>query len=588
MDLVKSKKAESKGELQLTGLPISPGLVIGRAIVSHSKEMIFSDDFITKRDVEEEFLLAKRATEKVIKELDKVRNRALEDIRPLIEAEIMILKDPTFLERVRKIIFEKKYRADFGIYSVLTDMADSIEDRGESPYMRERANELRNLAKSLVEKIQQIDKGLSKRVDSREPRVVVAEEVSIFDAFQIVRAGFKGVILGGGGKTSHTAIIFRNYRVPAVFGIGRSIEKIKNGDLIALDGGKGKVIVNPKKNTLDKFQDRLKAYIHFTEELMRLKDVTPRTKDGREIVLMANIDFEEEVEFVQKYGSYGIGLFRTEILYLTNRIDEEIQTTIYRDIAEKVYPKKVIFRAFDIGGDKVLRIREGNPFLGLRGIRVLLKEKELFKAQIRAILKANKKGNIAFMIPMVSTVNEIKETIKLINEVKKSINGGDTLPNLEFGIMVETPSAALMIKEFAPYIDFISVGTNDLTQYTLAVDRRNPRVSYLYDHLHPAVLKLTAKAVRDAKGAGLKVSICGELASDPMGIPLLIGMGVDELSVTPVVLLETKELIMGISQDEATELLEKALRLPTTRDVRKLTSRFLNKRFPNLVMFYPI
>lgn len=585
MDLEKNKQRKKNGpgeQIEMFGLAISPGIVIGKAVVAPKTDLNFREDFISIQDINEELQWAKEATFEVISELMEVKISALEDIKPLINAEIMILKDPTFLEKVDKLIKEKRYKADYSIFLVLSEMADSIEQRGESPYMKERATELRVLAKTLAGKIQKIEKNLLMR--SKEARIFVSDELSIFEAFKVIESNFKGVILGGGGKTSHTAIIFRNYRIPAVFAVGEEIEHIKNDDLVALDGGKGKIIINPNKDSLSIFKKRIKAYANFMKELMRLKDVAPKTKDGYEINLLANIDFEEEIKILKKFGNYGIGLFRTEIFYLTKRIDEDTQAKIYNEIAESIYPNKVVFRAFDLGGDKVLGVKEGNPFLGLRGIRALLREKKILYSQIKAIFTANRRGNVAFMLPMVSTVEEIKETLKIMKGLQKELY----TPMPEFGVMIETPSAALMVKEFSPFIDFISIGTNDLTQFTLAVDRRNPRVSYLYDHLHPSVLKLAYRAVKDAKEIGLKISVCGELASDPMGIPLLIGMGVEELSVTPVVLLETKELIRGISKEESEELLERALKASNTREVRSLSSEFLNKRFPNLVMFHPI
>jgi phosphotransferase system enzyme I (PtsI) len=446
---------------------------------------------------------------------------------------------------------------------------------------------LKLLAKSLVEKIQRRKKASFKK--SSGPMIYCARDLSISEALQVIQAGFRGIILSGGGKTSHAAIILRNYQIPAVFGVRDLLDKLQDGDQIALDGGKGSVVVNPTQETLKEFRSRKRAYESFTKGLLRLKDIIPKTKDGFEVTLLGNIDFEEEVEVLKKYGDYGIGLFRTEILYLTGRREESVQEDIYRKIADLVYPNEVTFRAFDLGGDKVLGGRETNPFLGLRGIRVLLFKRELLETQIRAVIKANVRGNIKFMIPMVSTVDEVVEARDVYESVYQRLKEeGLEVTRPTFGVMVETPSLALMVKEIAPWVDFISLGTNDLTQYTLAVDRRNPRVSYLYDHLHPAHLRLLKKVIEDAMEVNVPVCVCGEMASDPMGIPLLIGMGCREISVTPVSLLETKELIMGLKQGETEELVEECLKASTTKEVRDKVSQFLSKRFPHLVMFRPI
>ena len=374
--------------------------------------------------------------------------------------------------------------------------------------------------------------------------------------------------MGGGGKTSHLAIILRDFGIPAVFGLGEKIHKIKNNSRIILDGYKGIVILNPLKKTIKRYEELINIEEERKKKLLDLKEKEPVTTDGKRIELSANIEFPEEVDTMEIYGSYGIGLFRTEALYLMGNFSLEYQENVYKKIAKKVYPNMVIIRLLDIGLDKIREKSVGkNPFLGIRGIRFLLHNPEILKTQLKAILKANKEvGNIKIMIPMVSFLEEIfeiKQYILKISDEEKI----EEIP--ELGIMVETPSAALNAYEFAKHVAFFSIGTNDLIQYTLAVDRTNEKLHEYFTPFYPSVLKLIKKITEDGHKNHIWVGVCGEMASDLKGALTLIGMDIDELSVIIPRLLEIKKLIRKVKQETLMKDVEEMLNIQTIKEIEK-------------------
>jgi phosphotransferase system enzyme I (PtsI) len=581
MDLERSRR-----EKLYKGIPISPSVHIGIAIPVGPKDIVVPTGKISQEEVREEIKRFEEVRREMIKSIEEVKRELDPKLGELMDSQIMILKDPNFIDSVREMIEKRKRKAEYAIQRTLADMAEKLEHKG-TEYMRERAGELRNLAREMIKRLLREEKS---QISMVENGVLIANDLSIQDTIRVIKAGISAIALGEGGKTSHTAIIVRNYKIPAVFGLGNITEEIKEGDIIIVDGAKGVIILNPKNSTIEQYRKRKKEYEAFTRELLKHKDEPPQTKDGREITLLANIDFPEELDVLKEYGSCGIGLFRTEVIFSTLYKDEEKQYKLYKKIAEQVYPCPFVIRAFDIGGDKIYDYKEKNPFLGFRGIRVLLKERKIFETQIRALLKANKLGNIKFMIPMVSAVEEVAETKEIMEEIYRELkeSGYKDINFPDFGIMVETPSSALLADKFAPYVDFMSIGTNDLTQYLLAVDRRSPKVSYLFDHLHPSLLRLIKTIVEICHEKNIWVGVCGEMASDPYGIPLLLGLEVDELSVTPALLLETKEMIRGVYLEELKPIVEKCLNAESSDEVRKIVGEFLHERFPKVLMFYPI
>ncbi len=579
------EKIENR-ETLLKGISIMPGIRIGRVQVINPSLRTPLPRKISRSEIELEKERFKRALRKVKSELLDIRSDLDPQLSTLIESQIMILDDPNFIAKVEEKIASSLLSAESAVYSVLNDFSQELKRKG-TKYMSERSQELLQLARELITAMRR-ERGDD--VNYREGTILIAEDLSIQDTIKAVKSGVKGIALTEGGKTSHHAIILRDFGIPAVFGLRCDLNSIEDGAQVILDGAKGIVIVNPRKSTLERYAREQQEFELFTKELLEHKEEKPITLDGREITVMANIDFPEELEMILKrLGKHGIGLFRTEILYFTGRSDTESQTKIFSKIAEEIYPCPLVVRAFDIGGDKVFHhYREKNPFLGVRGIRVLLRERKLFEEQMKAVIRANTKGNIKFMIPMVSVVEEVVESKKLLEEIYKELkkeNPDVQLP--DFGIMVETPSSALLLDKIAPYVNFVSIGTNDLTQYTLAVDRRNPEVSYLFDHLHPSVLKLIKIVVETSHRNNIWVGVCGELAADPYGIPFLVGLGVDELSVPPASILETKELIRKVSVEELEELVKKSINACSAREVREIAAEYLKKRYRRVTIFYP-
>lgn len=572
-------------EMVLKGIPVSPGIAIGPAFLLLRNEFADTVKHIKPELVECEISSFENARQELISEMEITMRNLPAPMARIIESQIMVLNDKRFIQEVVRLIREYNYRGDFAVLSAAENIAKPLE-KANSVYMKERYNEILGIAKDLINKMRASEPG--EYIEIQPGTILISDDLSVKETIHIVQQKIKGVVLKAGGQTSHAAIILRDFQVPAVFGV-ETISTIENEQTIIVDGNRGSVILFPKVPTLYEYEIRLKEYEQYQTDLLRLRKREAVTRDGFQIGLSLNIDFPEELHILDHIEKRGIGLFRTEVLYFTGRLDEDTQFQIYQELANRVYPFKATIRAFDIGGDKLLGSRERNPFLGLRGIRVLLKERETLKKQFRAILRANAKENIRFMLPMVSNVEELVEFKQLADEVvlEMTASGEEDVKFPDIGIMVETPAAALLVEQFKGYVKFISIGTNDLTQYVMAVDRKNPRVGYLYDHLNPAVLRLIYWAIRRAHSINLPVSVCGEMASDPFAIPILIGMDVDELSLAPAYLLQTKKLIRHISKSEARELKDKILQMSTTKEVRSLMSSYLKEKFAEILSFIP-
>ena len=573
---------EKNKEMLLKGLPIAPGLVIGKALIWRHKRIKPNRRFVSEGEREKELFNFHKTREIMLKDLENLKKNLPSRITQFIDFQIAILSDTDFLKDVEYYIKERGRTAEYAVYQSLDDKVDELKKSGIE-YYNDRAKELETLYFDFVNYLRNEEK---RKVRGKDV-VLFADDITIEESIRIVNSDVKAVVLEEGGKTSHAAIILRDYKIPAVFGVGDFSQKVEDGSTVIINGWKGEVIVNPQGTTIERFKSLLNKYKEEAKGLSEMKDLPAITTDGRDITLMANIDLPQEIDLVLSEGAHGIGLFRTELLFYEYGDDEKKQEEIYKDICEKVYPFPCIIRAFDLGGDKVIKgYREKNPFLGLRGIRLLLEEEEQFRKQIRSVLHANTKGNVKFMVPMVTTSWEVKKTRAIFLEEAKKLSETEDIHIPEFGIMVEVPSIALTIENIASYIDFVSIGTNDLTQYTLAVDRRNSKVSYLFQHTHPSVLKLIKKIAEAGKKYGFRVGVCGEISSDPVGIILLIGLGVSELSLTPSLILETKKLIRKLSIQEVEDLANKALLLSDGEEVNVLIMEFLKEKSPEIVEKY--
>ncbi len=420
--------------------------------------------------------------------------------------------------------------------------------------------------------------------------VVVAHDLPPSEAALLDPRKVVGLVLEAGGKTSHTAIMAKAKEITAVAGTGPLCETVTDGQRVFVDGYRGLAILNPSANRLRAYDDEIERRRVYRESLSALTTSAPVTKDGRTIDLSANIEFIAEARAARKYGARGIGLFRTEYMYLAKRRPptEEEQFLVYAEVAKLFKPYPVIIRTFDLGGDKVLAgYTEANPFLGLRAIRLTLGRLDLFGDQLRAILRASAFGNVKVMFPMVSTIEELRRAKLEVERAKEVLKarGVEFDPDFEVGVMVETPSAAIMADRLAQECSFLSIGSNDLTQYTLAVDRGNEHVAKLFDHLHPAVLYLIKKTIDAAHQQGIWVGMCGEFASDLPGMLMLLGMGVDEMSVSPGMIPEAKGIIRNIDTGVAAEVVAQALKLGTALEVQRLLRREMDRKFPQLTGF---
>ncbi|MCX7698846.1 MAG: phosphoenolpyruvate--protein phosphotransferase [Candidatus Goldbacteria bacterium] len=572
------------------GQPASPGIIIGKIFVI-SKDIKFSkSEKIKASNVENEIKRLKQAIEKTKQDVLLIKEKIISDIgnkdAEIFDAYILFLNDRSFVEKISKIIREENVSVEYALQKLLEDYIKLFNNISNS-YLKEKIVDI----KSLFEKIA---KNLSEESSELFPKkgkwVIVAQELSPADTAEMDKKNILGFITETGGVTSHTAIVARSLEIPAVVGLKNITQQVKKGDLVIMDGEKGIVIINPDTNTLEAYKKERLKYLIKIKLLKKLKKLDAVTLDKHKIILNSNIEFPEEVAVAKEHNADGIGLVRTEFIYInrTNLPTEEEQFLIYKSIVEKMAPKPVTIRTLDIGGDKFLPYfkisPEQNPFLGLRSIRLSLSNPSIFKTQLRAILRASAFGNVKIMFPMISTIEEFIEAKNIVNEVmedlkKKKISFDE---KINIGIMIEVPSAVIMAEELAKKADFFSIGTNDLIQYTLAVDRGNPNVAAYYNPLNPAVLRMIKKTVESAHKNFKHVSVCGEMAGEPHLAFLLLGLGVDELSVSPASILQVKRLIRNINFRDAFEVAETVLKFEKTEDIKefiltRIKSYLLNK-----------
>lgn len=577
-------------ERVLEGLGVAPGIAIG-PVYLYARDAF--DDVeerqISEAEVDDELHRFQQAVERSKRDLHKIASVAREKLgdgsADIFEAQAMMLEDDALYGAVIDRIRRDHVNADFAVLSIMTKHRQLLA-ASDSEYLRERANDMLDLQERLIRHLRR-GKLLS-HIDAET--IVVAENLTAADIVLFSRRGILGTAMDFGGATSHVSIMARALGVPAVVSMHGITEVVQNGDLMILDGLNGRVILHPTPATLAFYRERQRHYRGLLAEHKTIVPLPAVTLDGHAIKLMANLEFREELKLLKEYGADGVGLFRTEILFLMQRrisLSEEEQFQTYRKIVEAVAPHVTTFRMLDLGGDKMLPMghREHNPFLGWRGVRILLDRPEVTLPQLRAILRASAFGPVRILIPMVSQLAEVRRFKQLVVEAKAELNaqGHAFDANVPVGIMVEVPAVALQAAQFAREVDFFSIGTNDLTQYTLAVDRGNDLVASLYEELHPSVLSLIKKAIDGAHASGIPVSICGELAADAHAAPLLLGLGLDELSASPVFLPEVKRIIRAIRIESARELAAAALGAADGKAVTHMVEAWLQEQAPELV-----
>ena len=574
-----------KGKV-IEGIPASPGIAIGIALKYEKLKPKVVKKELKEEEVSGEIKRFLMAIERSKSELRKILTLAVEKLgskeAEIFEAQILMLDDKTIINKIIERIKEEKLNAEFIIQDEIEKYIKFMQDSGDD-YLKERAHDLEDLKNRVIRNIQQ-QKWLS-RFDTS--RIVVAENLTPADTILFSRNQVLGYATDLGGMTSHTAILARALKIPAVVGLKEATKSIKTGDLVILDGYKGILIINPEQDVVEEYQNKIKRIAEFERKLEDFKFVPAVTIDGRKITILANIEFPEEVNEALESGAEGVGLFRTEYIISNGTIPEEDeQFEEYLKVAEKVYPYKVVIRTFDVGGDKIFRDyhREENPFLGWRGIRIGLDKPEILLSQLRAILRASVKKNVWVMFPMVSSINEVREAKKYIDMAKAQLKEKN-IPfdeNIKVGVMIETPSSALMAKEIAREVDFFSIGTNDLIQYTLAVDRGNETVAKIFQEFHPAVLRLIQFVVESAQRAKIPVSVCGEMAADPFATVLLVGFGLNELSVAPKMIPEIKRIIKTIKFKDAKRISKRALVFKTQDEVKNFLMKELKGIIPEI------
>lgn len=540
-----------------SGIAASKGYAIGRVIIKSNQEIWISDELITDSIAEKEKLAT--AVRECKKQLENLRKQAAtsmgEEQARIFDAHIMLLDDIELIDAIHYEIEVHKLNAMKAVSKAAGRFIAQLE-KIEDEYLKERATDLKDVVNRLIANLSGIGIdwiGMDLNING-ENLVLVAHELAPSDTVMLDKSKVIAFLTDLGGYTSHTAIMARSLEIPAVVGMGDITKAVKNGDLVIVDGFEGKVIINPGNEELADYRRKISVYCKEQTGLRRLAGAKAENKQGKRVVVAGNIGRPDDVYQVIENGGDGVGLFRTEFLYMSQdrEPDEEEQFESYRFVLEKMGGKKVVIRTVDIGGDKrpsYMKLpTEMNPFLGYRAIRLCLEQRELFKRQLRALLRASVYGNLSVMFPMISGVGEYLTAMEIVEECKRELDaaGIPYSDNIEWGTMIEIPSAALCAEELAKHADFFSIGTNDLIQYTLAVDRNNEKVSQIYDPMHPAVLRLIKMTIDAAHKHGKWVGMCGEMAGDEKAIPLLLEYGLDEFSVNPSSVLQLKRMIMEL------------------------------------------
>jgi phosphotransferase system enzyme I (PtsI) len=568
-------------ETTLKGIAASPGIAIGKVCVFSKVLPKVVERMLEENELANEVLRLQTALLRSQKELRKILQFAepkLGDRTKILEAQIMILEDPILIETLQKRIRAEKKNAELLVSNEIEKYQMMMLASGDD-YMHERAHDMDDLKNRIIRNLQE-EKLISKLESSC---IIVSDTLTTADVIILSRNETLAYATDKGGITSHASLLTRSLRIPAVVGLQEIFRNVQYADTIIVDGYSGIVIIHPQQNTIDEYSEKKQRYRQHDMQFDDLHELPSKTNDGKTVELAANIEFEEEIEIATIHGADGVGLYRTEsMLFGADIPDEEEQYQNYKKIAERMYPHKVIIRTFDVGGDKIgpQSIDEANPFLGWRGIRVSLDDVQLFRTQLRALLRASTKKNINILFPMITSVEEIRESKEMLNKAKDELRKEHCRfdKNIRIGVMIEVPSAVLLADEMIKEADFFSIGTNDLTQYLLAVDRGNPYVADLYHEFHPAILRAIKRTIDAAHNVGKWVSLCGEMGGNPMAIMLLVGLGVDALSVMPGLLPEVKQVIRSISYKDAKSIATTALNFSTSKEVEEFLSGMMKKK----------
>ncbi|HDI59792.1 MAG TPA: phosphoenolpyruvate--protein phosphotransferase [Desulfobacteraceae bacterium] len=567
---------ETGSEQRFYGIAASPGICIGKAyLVNREGVQVVQKYELSPDEISHETSRFRAAVKKADDELNAVIANTSEELKQnsaILEAHKVLLKDKLLYGKVLSTIESEQVNAEWALKKVVTEI-NAIFSRMTDAYFRERADDINHVADRIL---RNLIGGQHKSIGTIDKRVIlVARDLSPADTSQIQLERIKGFITDKGGRTSHTSIIARTLEIPAVLGLHDATRNIRNDDIVIVDGTAGVVIVHPTEQTLLTYEERREHYEGYKAQIRRRSHLPAETRDGVHVRILGNIELTEEVVSVLDHGGDGIGLYRTEFQYMNRKEfpDEFELYDKYRDVVEVMGEKPVTIRTLDINGDKAVAFtpenHESNPALGLRAIRYCLKKPDIFKTQLRAILRAAAHGNVRVLFPMISGVEEIVAARRLLDEAALELSRADVPHNRDIpvGIMVEVPSAVIMADALVRQVDFFSIGTNDLIQYTMAIDRGNQNVAHLFHPLHPALIRMVHRVTQIGLEAGIGVDMCGEMAADPLHVPLLLGLGLTELSMAPASIPAIKRMVRLVSAADGQALLQDILRLEKVRDV---------------------
>lgn len=573
------------------GIPAAPGINMGKVLLFDTQEMgQILKKAILEEEVSAEIRRFKEALSKTKQEITKIKEKISKEIGAehgeIFSAHILVLEDTMLIDEVISKVKKECLSVDFAFQEVLKKYIKAFA-KIDDEYLRERISDINDVGRRILKNL--LGAKHISLSELKEPVIVIAYDLSPSDTASMHKQNVIAFATDIGGRTSHTAIMAKSLEIPAVVGLEEVTSLVHNGDEVIVDGNKGLVILHPSQETIKSYELDKKIFKEKEIGLLGLRDLPAQTVDGHKVEVVANIELPEEMESVVYHGGQGIGLYRTEYFYM-NRVDLPTETEhfeAYKEVAQKMAPYSVIIRTLDLGGDKFLSHlevpHEMNPFLGWRAIRFCLARPEIFKVQLRAILKASVHGKLKIMYPMISGLEELRQANAILNEAKEELKAKN-IPfdeNIEVGAMIEIPSAAMISDLLAKEVDFFSIGTNDLIQYSIAVDRVNEKIAYLYEPTHPAVLRFIKNIIENGHKAGIWVGMCGEMAGDPEIILILLGLGLDEFSMSAALIPEIKKIIRAATLSQAKEIAEKTLSLSTGKEVEEFAKTKLKELLPD-------
>jgi len=573
----------------MKGIPASPGISIGKVFLYSIQTLTVPSYSIDEEEVAGEITRFNNAIYKVKLDLEelveKTRETAGKKDLEIIETHLMMIEDPDLKSQITQGIAEEGKNAEHIVEDTISRMTKNLED-ADDEYLNERVVDLIDIQSRILHHLMYIER--TSLVDIEEEVILVAQTLLPSEVLTMNKKYIKGIVLDAGGKTSHTAILARSFEIPAVLGLSTVTKKVRNGNTLIIDGNQGTVILRPGRNTVDDYKLRQDKWVKHEQDLLLLHKLPAETTDGHRVLLKTNIEIPEEVASTIAHGASGIGLYRSEFLFLRpgGVASEEEQFDAYAYVLKHMKGKgSVTIRTIDVGGDKVIPgmedFDEENPILGWRAVRFCLSHTDIFRIQLRAMLRASVFGSLKIMFPMISGGEELESVLQVLEEVKEDCRR-EKIPfdeNIQIGSMIEVPSAALISDIIARKVDFLSIGTNDLIQYTIAVDRGNEKIAYLYQPFHPGVLRFLKMIIDNGHKAGIPVAMCGEMASDPISTVLLLGLGLDEFSMSPTAVLEVKKIIRSVTIVEARELAATIMKMDSCTKIDEYVREWSNERF---------